>query len=424
MKHDEELRRIIRREFDEAFSDLNDKPSLHNEIMKKIEGERVVKRKISMTLVFAIVMMLALGGMAVAAGLGLFEHFSEVKSDQPEYAERLMYMNELAVTIGETIEVVTPEWTGETDTVYGQIAASQAGRKFTLKIDEAYCDGNKIYYTYTFSHDPNKSFKGEGTPTGFDQWDVEWQDEAWGSQPSWVNSQFEEEENAWFAEHPNGWFAAQNCYLGDGADLADGTGLRIWDSWLERRDENTWQSYYEVELPEGYEAGESVEIILTAIYQASLNYVDETGIYWGVVNPMENANTGMIRVPVTIPVTGSTTPLTGEMQANDYSAKAELLLSEHDISGVVHVTPKAEWHMERDYELDDDQRGNYVRDYMLIADGVEIRDNWGGQGWLEEDGTYRIEVRYALPENAQSLMLRPVYRERDTPTDGEEIVLK
>ena len=109
MKHDEELRRIIRREFDEAFSDLNDKPSLHNEIMKKIEGERVVKRKISMTLVFAIVMMLALGGMAVAAGLGLFEHFSEVKSDQPEYAERLMYMNELAVTIGETIEVVTPD---------------------------------------------------------------------------------------------------------------------------------------------------------------------------------------------------------------------------------------------------------------------------------------------------------------------------
>ena len=164
-----------------------------------------------------------------------------------------------------------------------------------------------------------------------------------------------------------------------------------------------------MELPEGYEAGESVEIILTAIYQASLNYVDETGIYWGVVNPMENANTGMIRVPVTIPVTGSTTPLTGEMQANGYSAKAELLLSEHDISGVVHVTPKAEWHMERDYELDDDQRGNYVRDYMLIA--------------LEEDGTYRIEVRYALPETMESLKLRPVYRDRTMPED-EEIILK
>lgn len=423
MKHDEELERIIRKEIDDEFSYLDSNPSLHNVIMSKIEGERIVKRKVSMTLVFAIVMTIVIGSMAFAAGLGLFEHFSVIKSDQPAYSERLERLDQLAVTVGETIEIVTPEWTGETDTDYGKIAASQAGRKFTLTIDEAYCDGNKLFYTYTFSHDPNKSFSGEGKPTGFEAWDIEWPDVEWGTQSSWVNSQFNEKENTWFAEHPTGWFAAQNCYLGDGADLTDGTGLRIWDSWLERRDENTWQSYYEVELPEGYEAGESVEIILTAIYQASLNYVDETGIYWGVVNPMENANTGMIRVPVTIPVTGSTTPLTGEMQANGYSAKADLLLSEHDISGVVNVTPKEEWHMERDDELDDSKRGNYVRDYVLIADGVQIDDNWGGQGWLEEDGTYRIEVRYTLPESMESLRLRPVYRDRTMPED-EEIILK
>ena len=102
MKHDEELRRIIRREFDEAFSDLNDKPSLHNEIMKKIEGERVVKRKISMTLVFAIVMMLALGGMAVAAGLGLFGQLRVQKVDEMSY-ERLGLLEDAAVIMGDCL---------------------------------------------------------------------------------------------------------------------------------------------------------------------------------------------------------------------------------------------------------------------------------------------------------------------------------
>ena len=195
LRHDEELKRIIRKEIDDEFSYLDSNPSLHNVIMSKIEGERIVKRKVSMTLVFAIVMTIVIGSMAFAAGLGLFEHFSVIKSDQPAYSERLERLDQLAVTVGETIEIVTPEWTGETDTDYGKIAASQAGRKFTLTIDEAYCDGNKLFYTYTFSHDPNKSFSGEGKPTGFDAWDIEWPDVEWGTQPSWVNSQFNEKEN-------------------------------------------------------------------------------------------------------------------------------------------------------------------------------------------------------------------------------------
>ena len=121
MKHDEELRRIIRREFDEAFSDLNDKPSLHNEIMKKIEGERVVKRKISMTLVFAIVMMLALGGMAVAAGLGLFGQLRVQKVDEMSY-ERLGLLEDAAAVMGETRSIVVPvrEEAAKPETVHDQ----------------------------------------------------------------------------------------------------------------------------------------------------------------------------------------------------------------------------------------------------------------------------------------------------------------
>ena len=62
MRHDEALKKIIRREIDKEFSYLDSNPSLHNAIMSKIEGEKIVKRKVSMTLVFAIVMVKCLCG--------------------------------------------------------------------------------------------------------------------------------------------------------------------------------------------------------------------------------------------------------------------------------------------------------------------------------------------------------------------------
>ena len=47
-----------------------------------VRGEQpIMKKKISAALVFAIVMMIAMGSMALAAGLGLFGHFRQTQEN-------------------------------------------------------------------------------------------------------------------------------------------------------------------------------------------------------------------------------------------------------------------------------------------------------------------------------------------------------
>ena len=98
---DEELRKIIRDAIDAEFSDLQTRPSLRPAIMRRIAGERAAKPRGSMALILALVMVFALGGMAVAAGLGLFGQLRAGKEEETSYA-RLERLEEAAVQIGET----------------------------------------------------------------------------------------------------------------------------------------------------------------------------------------------------------------------------------------------------------------------------------------------------------------------------------
>lgn len=157
--------------------------------------------------------------------------------------------------------------------------------------------------------------------------------------------------------------------------------------------------------------------LVAEIMKMQSRYVDETGIYQAGISPIPEAYVGVIRVPVTIPVTGSVTQLRGEAEFEGYRAKAELRLSEVDISGEILVTPESVLETaDRPPEAD-------VQGYALLADGVLVSDSWGARVWSAEDGAYRFEVRYALPESTQSLALRPVYRDGTMP-EGEDIVLR
>ena len=107
MKRDELYRSVIRNAIDEELSFLDERPSLHNAIMSKIEGEKKVKRRTSMTFVMAAMLVLLLGSMAVAAGFGLFGQLRAQKVDEMSY-ERLGLLEDAAVVMGETRRVVVP----------------------------------------------------------------------------------------------------------------------------------------------------------------------------------------------------------------------------------------------------------------------------------------------------------------------------
>lgn len=68
MKRDTQPDNIIRQEIDAALSFLDSRPSLHYDIMSQIKGEKVVNKKVSLALVFVLILLLT-GTVAVAATL-------------------------------------------------------------------------------------------------------------------------------------------------------------------------------------------------------------------------------------------------------------------------------------------------------------------------------------------------------------------
>lgn len=69
----------------------------------------------------------------------------------------------------------------------------------------------------------------------------------------------------WLRDCKSGYVVKRSVYVGDGAELKDGTNLTPVDSGSEDADEQTIRAYCEVELPEGYQAGDTVEFVLTVI---------------------------------------------------------------------------------------------------------------------------------------------------------------
>ena len=182
---EDKLRGAIVNAMDDCFMQVDARPSQKTRIMRRIEGEATMRRKHTYTLALAMVLVLTLCGGVVAAELGIFGHFGLTSEFS---GERLSHLDAAASAVGET--VTSPEG-------------------FALTLEQAYCDGSRLYYTYTLT--------GEGMA------------------------------------------------LGDGAELQDGTVLTIWDRGEETDERGVTRGYQEVELPEAAKPGEALSIVLTVI---------------------------------------------------------------------------------------------------------------------------------------------------------------
>lgn len=315
------LRQRVHAAMDECFACTDARPSQKYRILNRIEEEVHVKKRIPMRLVFAVVALLALCGGVIAAEMGIFGQFGMVSEGN---SQRLAHLDEAASA---------------------QPSRFESGAGFALTLEQTYCDGARLYFTYTLEGD------------GFT--------------------------------------------LGDGADLEDGTGLTIWDRGDETDETGVTRGYQEVELPEGYAAGEAMTVVLTVIDNSA-----ESGARF-------------THVPFTVVPTARTAK-TGSAAFDEYAAQAVLYLSDVEIYGEVDVTGQPAW---RDLYMNraDTDDVDYVVDYQLIADG-EVYANHDYTYGDAENG-YGIPVRYDLPENCESLVLRPVrYLSGECP--DEDIALR
>lgn len=241
------------------------------------------------------------------------------------------------------------EWNGarlarldEAANAVGEMVTSSEG--FALTLEQAYCDSERLYFAY--------SLTGEGV------------------------------------------------VLGDGASLANGTNLTIWDRGEEKDESGVIRGFQEVELPEAAKPGEALPVVLTVICENS----DGTHRFVDVPFTVELAQREM---------------RTGSASFAEYTASAQLYITDVEIYGEVDVVGPEMWadlFMNRtDAEVD------YVVDYQLIADGVVLTNKDYTYG--EAEGGYGIPVRYDLPESFETLVLRPVRYWSGECTE-EEIALR
>lgn len=321
----ERLKRQIHAALDDCFAQMDKRPSQKNQIMSKAFEEN--RRRIApAALVLAVMMMTILCGGAVAAKLGLFSRF--ISSESREWnGQRLEHLDEAAQTVGQTVH---------------------APEGFSLTLEQAYCDGNRLYFAYTLV----------GETAGY--------------------------------------------VLGDGADLADGTRLTIWDRNDEALGANTTKGFQEVELPEEISVGDTLDLVLT------------------VICPDEQDKPIFAEVPFMVTIS-EPDRLTGEANFNEYAAAASLILSGVEIHGEVAVTGPADW--KAYYYRRADVMKDYIVDYQLIADGNVLYNRDYNYGKETQDG-YGVAVRFDLPESYENLVLRPVrYLSGETPSEDIPIQL-
>ena len=183
----ERLKGQIHAAFDDCFAQMNKRPSQKSQIMNRAFMEDREKRRTPAALVLAVVLLMALSGGAVAAKLGVFSQF--ISGEAGEWnGQRLERLDEAAQTVGETVH---------------------SSEGFSLTLDQAYCDGSKLYFAYTLT----------GKTAGY--------------------------------------------MLGDGAALEDGASMTIWDRGDRQLDSCTTTGFQEVELPRGAQTSDALTLVLT-----------------------------------------------------------------------------------------------------------------------------------------------------------------
>lgn len=377
------------------------------------EENTIMRKKLSVTVVFALGLMLALAGAAIAAGLGVFGQ-SAGDSANEQSAARLEKLEEAASVYDETVAMAAPEAAepmAAPATDYEEMAARLYSRRFNLTLNQAYFDGCKLYYAYTLTTDsPLEHFSGTGVPTGFDSWLIESEGKYVGN---WSDADPEVDKRRayFFAANPIGWVASEEMSVGDGARTADGVVLNVYDSGVNRVDDHTIQGYQEVRLPEGYAADDEIEIELSVLYSTSVFYQDEAKVYFASLHHPENC--GVFLLPFTVKLDGKAEMLTGSVACEAYTAEAAVRVSDVDIAGEV-VFDAPEWAAAFEHMDAHDGALPGIAGYVLEADGRTYANRDGSIG-VNEDGRYCIGLQFDLPENASNLVLRPTKPQTDEP---------
>jgi hypothetical protein len=390
-------------------------------VLQKVRGGFKVKKKMSAAVILAMVLMLVLLGAAVAASLGVFGQLAGDESN----GNKLQNLENVSKTYGQTQTAgplaAADVQASKAEDVYSQVLAHQKERAFEFTLEQAHFDGKTITISYTFREHGNQDIiLGEGMPSGDIPWNIQKQGKADGS-----NIFGDQELNKKITDHLNthdsAYVMIDFASLGDGFFLSDGSDLDITDSGSKELADGRTQGYGEYQgIPEAFKEADSIETSMHIIYGTEIVYQDANGYKEAVV--MNPEDRGLKDIRFTILHDGKTLIKSGEAAFEKYSVKAELTISQVDISATLTMKCPGDWTRVWTQMGEFKAEEDYVYDYALYAGGKLCKETDCGIKVIAPD-QLEMRLRYELPASYQELTLRPVYMRGGEKT-GEDVAIK
>ncbi|NLD52588.1 MAG: hypothetical protein GX650_06810 [Clostridiales bacterium] len=410
---------------DRRLSGLVEKPSTAQAVLRIAKGEDTpMKKKLSFTLVLAIMLALVLAGVALAAGLGVFGQFAD--NEQRKQRMEKLDTHARAYDAQVTIPSASPAMPLPAEDDYQRLVKAQYDRAFQFTLEQAYVDKTSLYFSYTLQHQDAEPVFGEGLPTGA----FEWQDmpgARWADTYSIGDGQDDRKYAQWLDGHEGGsYIIHHNVGVGDGANLKDGTVLDIIDGDSRRMEDGSIQGYMECQLPENLPQGEELDIQVDLFYGSTVIYQDKQGVRTAYVTRPDNR--GIEYFDFTVFRDGTTTSVRGrrrDIPSPDGKTFAEAFLSISQVDAKGHVrlhVPKSwtqVWNMLGDG--DGPKTTDYIMDFVLYADGTAYPNRDGGVT-VVDDTHLNIGLRFDLPRDAKKLILRPIYRHSGEKAEADIVL--
>ena len=380
----------VRAAIDDCLSGVESMPSVRAQVLNQVRGEVKVKKKLSVGIVFAMLLTVLMAGAALAAGLGLFGQIGERENSDA----RLPALERVAESVG---------------------ASFTTDDGVTITIDQAYYDGNRVFISYTKTGPFDLLSMGEGIPENLGECDWALPGEKFGDSLG-----IDGPDHQLMVAHLDGsaprW--AKRIYVSTHDGLRSGdTDLEIIGGETYLMEDGTLVGWKECVVPEEI-AAEELVVSIGTFTTATTYYQDETGLYL-----YYGDCPAAVWHPFTVKkdTTGGQ-QLVGESAGEGWTAQATLTASAIDIKGELVLSCPQDWvEIERTWE---NPKGlNYIGEWHVYMDGV--RDKDGGVEWVSSgvDGQLTFGLCCKVDAAVKTIQLVPVYS-KTGESMAEAITLK
>ena len=383
MKSDQEIMNSIRAAIDDCTRGIEEAPSLQYQIARKAKGEEPVVKKISASAILVIALIILSMAAALAAGFGLFGELAQ----NPRGDKRLSEVEKVADSIER-------EWTTEDG--------------ITIRIEQAYYEGNRVFISYRLSGDWTSTILHEGAPDDEIAWD--WVEENMIAAQTMMSDVPERQQAILKLDgQSQRWMETTEKGLHDGLSLADGTYLDIIGGDNIIQDDGSVIGWKECEIPE-----DCLKETLT--FQARLYRIHSIMFQDRTTYRQSTEKGETTCFEFTLQQKKDLTQLKGSGSGSDYQAVAELTAGHIDLRGKITVTCPETWiQVWNTWENPD--HIDMIDDWYLYANGQVISE--GGMQGVGANGENQLvfDVLFRVPDDLTNLALVPVYQDRQPHTE-------